>query len=478
MNNKIVKKLLSVMLAASMAAGLMACGGAGNDPQAGENAEESPESAGAENEAESETQENGEETGETSANAGGDDFSILEGKTIAFMTSQAKYFEAYQTMADAIEADYGCTVEFQVIPDDEYTSMTNLKLSTGEVPDVFEQNFPSQNVTINVYDYCEDLSNEPWISRLINPELLKDMRDGKIYALPKESSSGYQAVYYNKQLLAECGIENPNPQTYQEFLDILKAVKDNSDATPFLQTNADNWTTQIFMTGGIAVALGDNAAATYEKLLNNEISWSEIPEAEAILQKYIDLYEAGYVNDDNLSIGYDDAAAIMAEGKAALYLTIEQWAADFEDNYDVELGSFAIPHNDTPSLPTGNYVQGLFVPSSGSQVEEAKAFLQVWSMPKYQNIYYESNPGFPAFNDVDGGAVTPCVQDLVDNYISTGQYAYEINGQLADANGCFNDLWNLYVEAAAGTKNASEIWESFQPIYTDYMEQQGYEAFQ
>ena len=227
MNNKIVKKLLSVMLAASMAAGLMACGGAGNDPQAGENAEESPESAGTENEAESEAQENGEETGEASANAGGDDFSILEGKTIAFMTSQAKYFEAYQTMADAIEADYGCTVEFQVIPDDEYTSMTNLKLSTGEVPDVFEQNFPSQNVTINVYDYCEDLSNEPWISRLINPELLKDMRDGKIYALPKESSSGYQAVYYNKQLLTECGIENPNPQTYQEFLDILKAVKDN-----------------------------------------------------------------------------------------------------------------------------------------------------------------------------------------------------------------------------------------------------------
>ena len=59
------------MLAASMAAGLMACGGAGNDPQAGENAEESPESAGTENEAESEAQENGEETGEASANAGG-----------------------------------------------------------------------------------------------------------------------------------------------------------------------------------------------------------------------------------------------------------------------------------------------------------------------------------------------------------------------------------------------------------------------
>lgn len=63
-----------------------------------------------------------------SDNGDGADYSILEGKTISFMTSQAKFFDAYQTMADAIEADYGCKVEFQVVPDDQYTSMTNLKL--------------------------------------------------------------------------------------------------------------------------------------------------------------------------------------------------------------------------------------------------------------------------------------------------------------------------------------------------------------
>ena len=95
------------------------------------------------------------------------DYSILEGKTISFMTSQAKFFDAYQTMADAIEQDYGCKVDFQVVPDDQYTSMTNLKLSTGEVPDVFEQNTPSQNATLNVYEYCEDLSGESWVERQI-----------------------------------------------------------------------------------------------------------------------------------------------------------------------------------------------------------------------------------------------------------------------------------------------------------------------
>lgn len=414
-----------------------------------------------------------------SDNGDGADYSILEGKTISFMTSQAKFFDAYQTMADAIEADYGCKVEFQVVPDDQYTSMTNLKLSTGEVPDVFEQNYPSQNSTLNVYEYCEDLSDEAWVSRLVNPEMLKDSKDGKMYALPKESSSGYQVVYYNKALLEECGITDPEPQTYDEFLDILKAVKENSDAAPFLQTNKDTWETQIFMTGGIPIALGDNAKDTYDKLLNNEITWSDIPEATEVLQKYIDLYTEGYVNEDNLSVGYDDAAQIMADGKAAMYLTVDQWATDFTKNHPkVELGSFVIPFGEKPVLPTGNYVQGLFVPNAGSQVDVAKTFLEVWSLPKYQDMYYAENPGYPAFSDVNGGEATPCVQSIVDKYITTGDYVYELNGQLADANGCFNDLWNFYVEAAAGEKTAEAVWEDFQSIYEDYMEQQGYEAFE
>lgn len=93
-------------------------------------------------------------------------------------------------------------------------------------------------------------------------------------------------------------------------------------------------------------------------------------------------------------------------------------------------------------------------------------------------MYYEENPGYPGFTDVDGGEATPCVQSIVDTYVSSGNYVYELNGELSDANGCFNDLWNFYVEAAAGTKTADEVWEDFQPIYEDYMYQQGFEAFE
>ncbi len=460
MKKKLLKDFLVMALVVSMLASLTACGNSGEtEPKTEQDTEQ--------------------DTAQVENTSEGDEFSILEGKTISFMTSQAKFFPAYETMAEEIKKDYGCNVEFQVIPDGEYDSLVMMKLSTSEVPDIYEENIPSRNSTYGVSQYCEDLSNEPWVSRLVNPDLIKDSSDGKIYGLPKESSSGYQAVYYNKEVLEACGITDPQPKTYDEFLDILATVKEKGNGVvPFYQTNADTWTTQIFMTGGIACALGENAVEVTNKLLANEIKWTDIPETQELLQNYIDLNKAGYMNDDNMSVGYDTAVEAICTGKAAMYLTIEQWAADAKAKYpDCELGSFIIPHNDNLLLPTGNYVQGLFVPSAGSQVDAAKAFLQVWSMPKYQNMYYVENPGFPAYNDVDGGTVVPVVQSLVDTYITAGNYVFEMNSLMSAASGINVDMWDYYIEALQGDKTPAEVFESVQKNYVDYMEQQGVDGF-
>ena len=69
-------------------------------------------------------------------------------------------------------------------------------------------------------------------------------------------------------------------------------------------------------------------------------------------------------------------------------------------------------------------------------------------------MYYADKTRDFAFNDVNGGEATACVQSIVDKYIKTGNYVYELNGQLADANGCFSDLLELLLEAAAGEKTA------------------------
>lgn len=458
MKRSFTKKMLAFSLAAVTAVGLCGCGGGSGDQK---------------------TTAQTSEEGATQTAFGENDLSILKGKTISFLTCQGKFFDEYNTMADAIKKDYGCDVEFQVVPDDEYQSLLKVKLSTSEVPDVFEYNYPTHNADLGASENCLDLSNESWVKRLVNPDLIKDSSDGKYYALPKESSSSYMAVYYNKKVLEDCGIKDPHPKTYQEFLDILDTVKEKGNGIiPLYETNADTWTTQIFMTCGFPVALGDKAEDTFAKLLKNELKWTEIPECQEILTQYDDLVTKGYVNKDHLSVGYDTAAEKVGTGKAAMYLTIEQWAADVNAKYpDCELGSFVIPYGDNDQLATGAYVQGLFVPKAGKQTAEAKAFLEVWSKPEYQNLYYKSKPGFPAFKDVDGGDVIPCVQSLVDEYITSGNYIYQLNDQMAYCSTIWPDLWNYYVESVSGTKSPEEVFKTFQKQYVDYMEQQGAEGF-
>lgn len=481
----VMKKILALGLSAATVMSMTACGAsdATTETKAAETKAATEAAAGTTEAADSTEAVGATEAAGSTEAAGGDtasvDTSILEGKKISFLTSQGKFFDEYNTMAEAIKADYGCEVEFQVVPDNEYYSLLKVKLSTSEVPDVFEYNFPTQNADIGAAEYCEDLSSEAWASRLVNPDLIKDPNDGKLYALPKESSSSYMAVYYNKDVLESCGITDPHPKTYAEFLDILKTVKEKGNGvTPLYMTNADTWTTQIFMTCGYSVALGDKAEETYSKLLKNEIKWTDVPEFEEVLTNYTNLIKDGYVNEDHLSAGYDTAPEKLGTGKVAMYLTIEQCAADTIAKYpDAKLGSFVIPYGDNDSLPTGAYVQGLFVPKSGSQTDVAKAFLSVWSDPKIQSLYYKTKPGFPAFSDVDGGKVVDCVQSLVDNYIAKGNYSYQLNDEMAECSTIWPDLWNYYVESAADTKTPKEVFETFQTQYIDFMQQQGVEGF-
>lgn len=397
---------------------------------------------------------------------------------ISFLTCQGKFKESYRDMAAAIKEDHNIEVDFQVVPDNEYYSLLQVKLSTSEVPDIFEYNFPTQNEEIGAAQYCEDLSNEEWVSRLSNPDLIKDPNDGKIYALPKESSSCFTGIYYNKEILKQAGIEEPHPATFEEVLDICEAVKTKVEGvTPIYMTNKDTWTTQIFMSCGMPVAL-DGQDEVFDKLLANEVKWTEIPEIKSNLDDFMKFWEGGYVNDDCLSVGYDTAAEAIGTGKAAMYISTEGFPSDMMAKYpDCEIGAFAIPYNGVEKLGIGAYVQGLFVPSEGKQVDKAKEFLKIWSDPKYQNIYYEQNPGFPAFTDVDGGAVPESTKYLVENYVDTGNYVYQLNDRMAICMPVWPDLWNYYGEMIGGTKTSEEVLETWQKQYEDFMQQQGAEGF-
>ncbi len=390
------------------------------------------------------------------------------GYKISLMTSAAKWHEGYKDMAAAIKADYNIDVDFQVIPDDQYESLLKVKLASGEVPDVFMLNAPTSYGVVNAAANCVDLSNEPWIPRLVNGKLIKD-KTGKIYALPQESSSFFGACYYNKKVFADLGLKEP--KTYKDFLNILETIKTKGKGiVPFYASDKDTWTTQIFMTLGFSVALSPKDGETYDKLLVNKIKWNQVPEFKSVLADWLDLYKKGYVNKDHVSATYDMAKEAVASGKAAMMLNGEWAAADIVSKWpDTDLGAFIIPFKDKQIMGTGAYVQGFFIPKASKQLANAKDFLNIWSQPKYQNLYYATNAGFSGFKDVDGGKVLPAVKQLVDNYISTGKYTYQINDPMGITAPIQGDLWTFYVESTMGIKTPDQVFTAFQKKYEDFM---------
>ena len=389
---------------------------------------------------------------------------------LSMMIPQGSWRDVYADMAAAVKADTGYSVEFQVIPDDQFYPLLQTKLATGEVPDLVKHNIPTNNTEMSANQTMVDLSNEPWVSRLVNPNILKDPQSGKIFALPIESSSFFGGIYYNKAVLKKLGISEKQPATWNDLLNVLRKIKQSGTGiVPVACSEKDSWTTQVFTTLGFPVAVAKKPQV-WNQLLTNKIKWSQVPEFKTILDRYTMLFKEGLVNDNHLSFSYDMAKEAVATGKAAMMINGEWVVSDMMAKWPgVEIGYWNIPFTDSCDIiATGNYVGGFFVPKKGNAKEGVK-FLEIWSRPKYQNMYFTAHPGFSGLNDVKGGPVPQCVQDIVDTYIKTGKYVYEMNAMVNVASPILPELWKYYVEMTAGIKTPEQVLKAWDVLYSDYM---------
>lgn len=402
---------------------------------------------------------------------------------ISILTSQGSYrADSFSKMSEKMKELYGYEIEWQVLPDDQYYVLAKSKVATGEVPDIIEYNTPSNNVELNAHEKVVPLDDQAWVKRLVNPDLLKDPDDGKIYAQPRESGTFFGGVYFNKKVLEDLGVSTEQPKDIAELKERMHEIKDKSDGNVmpvyFSNAPAEAWTTQIYATLGFAVQNYPNDKDVFDKLLKNEITFPEAPGFVEVLTDFKSFFDEGLANENHLSADYDSVQEAIGTGKAAMVFHGEWFPTLVTQRYpDVELGSWVIPYNGNDIMGTGAYVRGMFVMKDGKQVEKTLEFLDKWSQPEIQNIYFEDQAGFSAFNDVDGGEVDPSVQNLVDNYLSTGKYTYQINDPLGAASAIWPELWKLYQDMLASDREPKEILEEWQAIYEDYMKQMEYEGF-
>ena len=396
-------------------------------------------------------------------------FSDGEKQKVIWFTSATKYKAAYESMAAKLLEEENIEIEFQQVADDQYHTMLKTKLATGDAPDIFEHNAPTEYGTVNAQENCVELTGEEWVSRLVNPDILKD-KDGKIWAFPTESSECYFGMYYNKGLMEELGLaEEMNPKTYEEFLGLCQKIKDKG-VVPVYFPDKDSSVMQCWVTSALPIVLSVNNPDALEKIRINEAKWTDYPEYIQVLETLTELYEKGYVNENHASATQDMWKEAVATGEAAMMYTGEWTVTDMLAKYpDLELGSFVVPFADQDATSIGAYVSSVYVCKNGQNTDAALKVLECFSRPEYMNLYYEQLPGFPAFSDVDGGQVPQCVQSIVDNYVETNKYFIEMNGAIPEMSSILPDLWKNYVDMVNGGSTPLQIVEEWQVKYEEYM---------
>ena len=456
------KSVFAIAAACMVTVGALAgCGGQGKDTAA-----EVPQTESVKAEASKEQQ-------ETPAKEAGSKEKVV----VTALIQQSRNFEGLQKMIQKLEEEENIKIDAQIVPDDESLNMIKMKLNSGECPDIIDYNVPAVYDIIDPASNFADMTGEAWTDRLVIPGNVT-AKDGKIYGFPFLSVPGLHGFIYNKDVFDKAGVEVP--ATWDELLAACEKIKE-SGTTPIFMPK-DTWVPQILMTDNFAKILGADGCKDFaDKILKNETKWSDVPEFAEVLDKYLELYQKGYVNSNFASATYDDAIAAVADGTAAMHFNGDFFATSvLEANPEAQIGMFPISMKEGADVITENMSSAGFVAYKNSEnLDVVKKIFDLWSTPEYANLYFADRPAFPAFQGVDGGTVPDYLAEINENYIKEGKAIPEFNYYVMTLNPLFeSSLYVYYVDAPAkGTMDGKAVMEKFQKDYEQYMKDQGAEGF-
>lgn len=380
-----IKKLLALVLAASMTCTLIACGNSGSNTS-GEKAQEQQTQEEQTVADEADTEQNAQTEGDSV-------FPLAEPVTLkVFAVQIASVVELEQnTVFQDLEKYTNVDFELTMVPADGAAEKLNLMLASGEYPDVImgtwlmsNQDLEKYGVQEQVFIPLNDLIDqygtnikERWAE---HPNWEEEMKssDGNIYGIPTADSGGEghgdcsYKVWMNTEWLKAVGKEMPT--TTEEFKDVLMAFKTQDP-------NGNGAADEIPMTG----ATNTWAADPYLYLLNafgyfnTSYYYLKDGTVQSMLDqdylkeglKYVhDLYENGLIDPASLTqdesqmsaVGNNEGTIIAGAascGHVGMFVDINN--AERYNQYEIMMpltgstGYCAIPYNTQSSVSGASF---------------------------------------------------------------------------------------------------------------------------
>jgi multiple sugar transport system substrate-binding protein len=193
--------------------------------------------------------------------------------------------------------------------------------------------------------------------------------DGKQWGVPY---TYYQwGIYYNKSVYEQAGVEVP--ETWDQFVENCATFKEAGIDCVTTGTRA------LWPAAGIFdyLNLRTNGYDFHMALTQGEVAWTD-DRVKATFAEWAKLVEPGYITANHAAIDWQDAAALLVQGKAANYVMGNFAVAVFKDGgmTDETLGFMPFP-TISPDVPRAEEAptDTVHIPAGAENVEDAKAFL-------------------------------------------------------------------------------------------------------
>lgn len=215
--------------------------------------------------------------------------------------------------------------------------------------------------------------------------------DGKQYAIPY---TYYQwGIYYNRDAYAAAGVEPPGPDgvTWEQFLANCEAFK--AAGIDCLTTSSlEQWPV-----AGIFdyLSLRTNGYEFHSDLAAGNVSWTS-PEARAVFAEFAKLQP--FVSEGHAAIKWQDAAALLVQGKAANFVMGNFAVGVFKEGgmTNDNLGFMVFPEI-TPGIPRAEEAptDTIHLTSGAKNPEDAKKFLAYMASAEAQTKWNAAQGQLP-----------------------------------------------------------------------------------
>lgn len=262
--------------------------------------------------------------------------------TLAF-ASEAANIAFNEMVEDFEEQNPGVTIAVELRGVDEHKTALRLAAQAKQGPDIF---FSWSGLGISG-EYIKAGLSEPmeryyqqygWYDEYAPAAIGFASRDasGEIHGAP--FSVNGEAVYYNKALFEQAGIEG-EPQTYEELIEVNDKLKE-AGIPPWTFGGSVNWHVMRLMDVILENKCG---AETHDALKALEVKWTDEPcttEAYAELKKWSD----DYILSPFMGIGQEQSFNLFVAGRAAMMLEGDWLVGQLDQNEVLDnYGVFVFP---------------------------------------------------------------------------------------------------------------------------------------